>query len=69
MAINMNYARFENTFKALKECDPELFGPQGSDGLSVSERRYFDKLVELCREIAEENPAEAEFMPLAKEAR
>jgi len=49
--MNMSYCRFENTAGDLKDCKEHI-----NDDLSESayERKARIKLIELCREIAEE---------------
>ena len=46
---NMSYCRFENTFRDLEDCSINL-----NNVSSESEKRYREKLVELCKEIIEE---------------
>jgi hypothetical protein len=46
---NMSYCRFENTFRDLEDCSINL-----NNVSSESEKRYREKLVELCKEIVEE---------------
>ena len=54
MAMNMSYCRFENTLAALRECDSALAEQLDPfDGLSDSEREAAKKLLNLCREMAE----------------
>ena len=47
---NMSYVRFENTYRDLEDCFNHLY----DEDLSESENKYMLKLVELCKEIAEE---------------
>lgn len=47
---NMSYCRFENTYNDLKDCYNNI---EDRD-LSESEEMYKDKLVDLCKRIAEE---------------
>lgn len=49
---NMSYCRFENTLRDLRDCWENFEDLQGK--LSTSEERARDRLVELCKEIAEE---------------
>lgn len=54
MAMNMSYCRFENTHRALRECDEALSEMSVPDKeLSEAEARAFKRLVKLCREIAD----------------
>ncbi len=46
---NMSYCRFENTYNDLQDCSINL-----NNVSSESEKRYREKLVELCKEIIEE---------------
>jgi hypothetical protein len=50
---NMGYCRFENTYHDLEYCWENWEDPQ--DELSESEKKYRQKMVDLCREIAEES--------------
>jgi hypothetical protein len=56
--MNMSYCRFENTFHDLVACAEAI--ENGSDDLSPTEARYKDKLIQLCREIAEQAGDEEE---------
>ena len=47
---NMSYVRFENTLKDLRDCDEHLF----DDDLSEEEEKARQKLIKLCKKIAEE---------------
>jgi hypothetical protein len=47
---NMSYCRFENTLSDLRDCEEHLF----DEDLSQDEDRARRRLVELCREIAEQ---------------
>jgi hypothetical protein len=47
---NMSYCRFENTLRELQDCSENL---QDTD-LSDSEKRARERLVKLCREIADD---------------
>jgi hypothetical protein len=48
---NMSYCRFENTYRDLNDCyDALSYG----DELSESEQDFRERLVDLCRRIAEE---------------
>lgn len=58
---NMGYVRFENTYKDLKDCydhlDDEVENTDNAgdeDGISISEDNYRRKLIELCKDIANE---------------
>jgi len=48
----MSYCRFENTFKDLEDCY-EAMG-RGIDNLSESEKKYFERMVDLCKNIADD---------------
>jgi hypothetical protein len=48
---NMSYCRFENTYEDLKDCYENI----DNDDLSESEKKFKDKLVNLCCEIAKDN--------------
>ena len=48
---NMSYCRFENTYQNLKDCY-EALTDDGLDGLSVSETKYANKLIQLAKDIA-----------------
>ena len=54
---NMSYCRFENTYQDLKECY-EALQSEGVKGIeedaSQYEKPYIKKLIELCKDIAEE---------------
>jgi hypothetical protein len=50
---NMSYCRFENTYRALKDCWNNFEDSQ--DKLSESEKKYRALLTKLCKEIAEES--------------
>ena len=54
---NMRYCRFENTYQDLKECY-EALQNEGVKGIeedaSQYEKPYIKKLIELCKDIAEE---------------
>jgi len=53
--INMSYCRFENTYKALRECTNTLTnGVASLEELSQKEREYAERLIWLCSEIAKE---------------
>jgi hypothetical protein len=53
---NMSYCRFQNTYLDLMDCYDNL-----NEFLSDSEKRYRERLVELCQSIVEEfNPEEEE---------
>jgi hypothetical protein len=50
---NMSYCRFQNTYNDLIDCYDNLNG-----SLSESEKRYRERLVELCQSIVDEfNPS------------
>jgi hypothetical protein len=53
---NMSYCRFQNTYRDLIDCYDNL-----NDFVSESEKRYRERLVELCQNIVDEfNPEEEE---------
>jgi hypothetical protein len=49
---NMSYCRFENTLKDLQDCEDHLDDDKGD--LSEEEYRAKQKLLELCKKIADE---------------
>ena len=49
----MSYCRFENTFRDLQDCYQEMDGIE-FDQLSETEQRYRTKLIELCKDIADD---------------
>lgn len=51
---NMTYCMFYNTYLDLKDCEEALENKE-FDELSESERKYAKKLIELCRQIADDN--------------
>ena len=54
MSTNMSYCRFENTLAALRECDEAMAESTNPlDDLSDSERKAAQRLLKLCREMAE----------------
>jgi hypothetical protein len=61
---NMNYCRFQNTLKDLKECATAVFE---DEELSIAEQEAKQKLITVCWEIISnqsDEVAEAEFNPL-----
>jgi len=54
--MNMSYCRFENTYKALKEC----YDAMDDDNLSKEEQRYRMKLLKLCSNLAYDYEEEIE---------
>lgn len=46
---NMSYCRFENTYRALLDCSYNI-----NKGLSESEHKYRERLVQLCEDILNE---------------
>ena len=60
----MTHCRFENTYQDLKECYEALIKEGGIKGIeeeaSQYEKPYIKKLVELCKDIAEEFENELE---------
>lgn len=54
---NMSYCRFQNTYQDLMDCYENL----NDSDLSHNERRYREKLIELCQDILDEyDPQEEE---------
>ena len=53
--MNMSYCRFYNTYHDLVDCKDALYN---GDIESWEEKRYAKKLIELCKEIAEDYSAE-----------
>ena len=49
--MNMSYCRFYNTFHDLFDCSNALYN---GDIESEEEKRYAKKLIELCKEIVEQ---------------
>lgn len=47
---NMSYCRFENTYADLLDCDEHIW----DDDLSEEEEKYRDRLVKLCKRIADD---------------
>lgn len=47
----MNYCRFENTLKDLKDCYNALAN-EGIESLSESEQKCAEELISLCEDIA-----------------
>lgn len=56
---NMSYCQFENTFRDLQQCEDALNVKEFSE-LSESEQKYRNKLIELCKQIAENFEVEEE---------
>jgi hypothetical protein len=52
---NMSYCRFENTYKDLLDCFRALRDLDELNDLSDSEKRYAERLINLCEEIFSEN--------------
>ena len=50
---NLSYCRFENTYADLQDCHETLANNQ-IDELSESEKKYAQKLIKLCRDIADD---------------
>lgn len=48
---NMSYCRFENTYKDLADC---LGALKDGDQLSETEHKYRNKLIAMCKEIADD---------------
>ena len=55
---NMSYCRFENTYQDLEEIYEALHNEGGVQGMEEEanqyEKPYIKKLIELCKEIAED---------------
>ena len=51
---NMSYCRFENTLSDLQDCNDALCDVNTLDRFSESERRAAERLIRLCREIADD---------------
>lgn len=49
---NMSYCRFENTYADLHDCN-EALAEKSLDELSEIEKKYAKKLINLCKEIAD----------------
>jgi hypothetical protein len=56
---NMSYCRFENTYRDLKDCFNDMYNTD-FDELSETEQNYRNKIVEMCKEIAEQFEVEEE---------
>lgn len=57
--MNMSYCRFENTLNDLQDCAGAL-DENGMKSLSTDERRAAERMIDLCRDMAEafaEEPA------------
>lgn len=48
---NMSYCRFENTYSDLQDCYDAL-GEKSLDELSESEKKYAQRLIKMCKDIA-----------------
>lgn len=48
---NMSYCRFENTYEDLEDCYNAL-AEDGLEELSTSEKKYAERLIKMCRDIA-----------------
>lgn len=48
---NMSYCRFENTYGDLRDC---YEGMGDTEDLSQSEKKYYNKMIKLCREIVDD---------------
>ena len=49
----MSYCRFENTYADLQDCYDALW-EKSLDELSETERKYAKRLIEMCRNIADD---------------
>jgi hypothetical protein len=52
MAMNMRDCRFQNTLKALQECQDDMY--LNEDTMFEEELKAKDELIKLCKEIVEE---------------
>ena len=50
--MNMKYIRFENTYRDILDCYEAM--KEGVEGLSVSEKKHHDLLLQLCQKIGTE---------------
>lgn len=50
---NMSYCRFENTHSDLQDCETALYNIESLDELSESEKKYAERLIKMCRNIAD----------------
>jgi exonuclease VII small subunit len=46
---NMSYCRFENTYRDLQDCYEAM--ANGTEDLSESENKYFERMLKLCKDI------------------
>ena len=58
--MNMSYCRFENTFRALQQCQAD-FDKNGNEELSQTEAIYRAKLIELCGCIVDDHGEEQDL--------
>ena len=58
---NMSYCRFENTYRDLRDCLNDMNSTDFLE-LSETEQNYRNKLVEMCKEIAEQFEVEEEII-------
>lgn len=56
MSINMGYCAFENTYLALQECVEILYEKEPSE-LPDREKKYYNKLLQLCARFERINEA------------
>lgn len=50
---NMSYCRFENTYRDLQDCFNDMCNTD-FDELSETEQEYRNKIVDMCKQIAEQ---------------
>ena len=58
---NMSYCRFENTYRDLKDCLNDMNSTDFYE-LSETEQNYRNKIVEMCKQIAEQFEVEEEII-------
>lgn len=51
---NMSYIRFENTYRDLKDCFNDMNSGTHFSELSETEQNNRNKIVEMCKQIAEQ---------------
>lgn len=58
---NMSYCRFQNTYRDLRDCLNDMNSTDFLE-LSETEQNYRNKIVEMCKEIAEQFEVEEEII-------
>ena len=58
---NMSYCRFQNTYRDLRDCLNDMNSTDFLE-LSETEQNYRNKIVEICKEIAEQFEVEEEII-------